>query len=96
MNIYKNMKDTAATDQWLRSQGLNPRTCINPDLDAKFTQAKRAAHHLLKTHKELLNQQQLEQIKLFQLKQTKVTFRQIIQILNLYKKVRRQIYGDKV
>ena len=90
------MKDTAATDQWLRSQGLNPRTCTNPDLNEKFTQAKRAAHHLLKTHKELLNQQQRDQIKVFQLKQTKATFRQIIQILKLYKKIRRQIHSDKV
>ena len=96
MNTYKNIKDTNTADQWLRSQGLNPRTCTNPDLDTKFTQAKRAAHQLLKEHASRLDSEQLRQVQEFQRKKTRATVRQIQQILNLYKKIRRQIHSQGV
>ena len=95
MNTYKNIKDTLATDQWFRSQGLNPRTCTNPDLDAKFTQAKRAAHHLLQSHRDLLANEQIRQVEEFNSKKNKATARQIFGILNLYKKIRRQIHSKQ-
>ena len=90
MNDYKNLKDSAATDHWFRSQGLNPNKCINPDLEAKFVMAKRAAHCLLQEYGLLLNEAQLKQVQAFHLKQTKATAKQIFGVLNLYKKIRRQ------
>jgi hypothetical protein len=90
MNSYKNLKDSTATDQWFRSQGLNPHKCINPDLEAKFVLAKRATHSLLQEHGVLLDEVQLKQVQAFNLKQTKATARQIFKVLNLYKKIRRQ------
>jgi len=92
MDSFKNLKDSTATDQWFRSQGLNPYKCVNPDLEAKFILAKRAAHCLLQEYELLLNEIQLRQLKAFNLKQTKATARQIFGILNLYKKIRRQNY----
>ena len=92
MNSYKNLKDSTATDQWFRSQGLNPHNCINPDLDAKFILARRAAHCLLQDHGLLLDKVQLKQVQAFNLRQTKTTARQIFGVLNLYKKIRRQKY----
>ena len=90
MNSYKSLKDSTATDQWFRSQGLNPFKCINPDLEAKFILAKRAAHCLIQEHGLLLDEAQLRQVQTFNLKQTKATARQIFGVLNLYKKIRRQ------
>jgi len=90
MNSYQTLKDSTATDQWFRSQGLNPYKCINPDLEAKFVLAKRAAHCLIQAHGLLLNEAQLKQVKAFNLKQTKATAKQIFEVLNLYKKIRRQ------
>ena len=92
MNSYKNLKDSTASDRWFRSQGLNPYKCVNPDLEAKFVLAKRAAHCLLEEYELLLNEIQLRQLKAFNLKQTKATARQIFGVLNLYKKIRRQKY----
>lgn len=89
MNSYKNLKDSTATDQWFRSQGLNPYKCVNPDLEAKFILAKRAAYCLLQEHRLLLDETQLKQVQAFHLKQTKGTARQIFRVLNLYKKIRR-------
>ena len=90
MNSYKTLKDSTATDRWLRSQGLNPDKCINPDLEAKVILAKRAAHCLLQEHGQLLDDVQLKQVQAFHLKQTKATARQIFGVLNLYKKIHRQ------
>jgi hypothetical protein len=90
MNSYKTLKDSTATDRWFRSQGLNPFKCVNPDLEAKFVLAKRAAHCLLREHGLLLGEAQLKQVQLFNSKQTKATARQIFGVLNLYKKIRRQ------
>lgn len=90
MNGYKNLKDSTATDQWFRSQGLNPCKCIDPDLEAKFILAKRAAHCLLQEYGLLLDEAQLKRVQAFNLKQTKATARQIFGVLNLYKKIRRQ------
>jgi len=90
MNSYKSLKDSTATDQWFRSQGLSPYKCVNPDLEAKFILAKRAAHCLLQEHGLRLDEVQLKQVQIFNLKQTKATARQIFGVLNLYKKIRRQ------
>ena len=90
MNSYKTLKDSAAIDQWFRSQGLNPYKCIDPDLEAEFVLAKRAAHCLLQEHGLLLDEVQLKQVQIFNLKQTKATARQVFGVLNLYKKIRRQ------
>jgi len=90
MNSYKSLKDSSATDQWFRSQGLNPQKCVNPDLEAKFILAKRAAHCLIQEHGLLLDEGEVKQVQAFNLKQTKATARQIFGVLNLYKKIRRQ------
>ena len=90
MNSYKNLKDSSATDRWFRSQGLNPCKCVNPDLEAKFILAKRAAHCLIQEHGLLLDETQRKQVQALHLKQTKATARQIFRVLNLYKKIRRQ------
>ena len=90
MNSYKTLKDSTATDRWLRSQGLNPDKCINPDLEAKVILAKRAAHCLLQEYGLLLDETQLRRVQAFNKKNTKVTARQIFGVLNLYKKIRRQ------
>ena len=92
MNVNKNLKDSTATDHWFRSQGLNPCKCIDPDLEAKFILAKRAAHCLLQEYGLLLDEAQLKRVQAFNLKQTKATDRQIFGVLNLYKKIRRQIH----
>ena len=90
MNRYKTLKDSKATDQWFRSQGLNPNKCINPDLEARFVLAKRAAHCLLQEYGLLLDEEQLKRVQAFNKKHTKATARQIFGVLNLYKKIRRQ------
>ena len=90
MNSYRTLKDSSATDRWFRSQGLNPIKCINPDLEAKFILAKRAAHCILQEYGPLLDEAQLKQVQTFNLKQTKATARQLFGVLNLYKKIRRK------
>lgn len=90
MNSYKTLKDSTATDRWFRSQGLNPQKCINPDLEAKYILAKRAAHCLFQKYGQLLDEAQLRQVQAFNLRHNKATARQIFGVLNLYKKIRRQ------
>jgi hypothetical protein len=90
MNSYKALKDSSATDQWFRSQGLNPCKCVNPDLETKFILAKRAAHCLMQEHGLLLDEAQLKRVQAFNKKHTKATARQIFGVMNLYKKIRRQ------
>ena len=90
MNSYKTLKDSRVTDRWFRAQGLNPIKCINPDLEAKFIMAKRAAHCLLQEYGRLLDEAQLKEVQAFNKKHTKATARQIFGVLNLYKKIRRQ------
>ena len=94
MNSYKNIKDTAQTDAWFRSQGLNPYKCTNPDLDSNFIRAKLAASCLLKSYKTKLSEKQIKQLNIFKIK-TKATSTQAFLILNLYKKIRRQEHRQK-
>jgi len=91
MNVYKNSKDTAQTDAWFRSQGLNPHKCTNPDLGSNFIRAKASTSKLLRHYKEHLNPQQIKQLNTFTNK-VQATSKQIFSILNLYKKIRRQVH----
>ena len=89
MQSYQTIKDMKLRDAWLRSNGHNPATFFNPDFGADYVRAKAAAHQLLTKHRQLLTQEQINKLEV--LKSTS-TARQIYQVLNLYKKIRRQVH----
>lgn len=91
MNNYKNIQDTLKTNTWLKQQGLNPNTCTNPDLEANFIRAKAATHNLLRIGTQLLSTQEQKQLEQFR-STSQATPRQIFQILNLNKRIKRQLY----
>lgn len=91
MNYYRNIKDTEQTNIWLKQQGLNPKKCINPDLEANYVRAKVATHNLLRLGSEFLTNSELELLRKFRNK-TKATPKQTFQVLNLNKRIKRHLY----
>ena len=91
MNNYKNTKDTNQTNKWLKLQGLNPQKCINPDLDANFIRAKAATHNLLRLGSDFLTNDELKLLRIFRNK-AQATQKQIFQVLNLNKRIKRQLH----
>jgi hypothetical protein len=91
MNSYKNTKATNQTNKWFKSQGLNPKKCINPDLDPNFIRAKAATHNLLRLGSDFLTNKELKLLRIFRNK-AQATQKQIFQILNLNKRIKRQLH----
>ena len=91
MNNYKNIQDINKTNQWLKLQGLNPKTFINPDIDANFIRAKAATHNLLRLGSDFLTTDELKALQGFR-NRTKATPKQIFQVLNLNKRIKRQLH----
>lgn len=91
MNNYKNTQDTNQTNKWIKLQGLNPKKIINPDLDSNFIRAKAATHNLLRLGSDFLTTNDLKLLYKFHNKQ-KATQKQIFQILNLNKRIKRQLH----
>lgn len=91
MNNYQNTQATNQTNKWFKSQGLNPKKCINPDLDSNFIRAKAATHNLLRLGSDFLTNEELKLLKIFRNK-AQATQKQIFQILNLNKRIKRQLH----
>ena len=89
MQSYQTIKDMKLRDAWLKQNGYNPATFFNPDFGEYYIRAKAATHQLLTKHRQLLTQEQISQLEGLK---SKSTARQIYQILNLYKKIRRQVH----
>jgi hypothetical protein len=66
MNIYKNFKDNALTDDWLRDNGIATKSFNTTHV--KLLQAQQKAHALLTQHAHLLTQSQTKTLKAFQRK----------------------------
>lgn len=91
MNNYTNTKAINQTNKWFKSQGLNPKKCINPDLEANFIRAKAATHNLLTLGADFLTNDELNLLRIFRNK-AQATQKQIFQILNLNKRIKRQLH----
>ena len=89
MQSYQTIKDMKLRDRWLKSNRYNPRNFFNPDLEIDLVRALAASKQLLEDCKDLLTLGQIELIKDFN---KKVTPRRMYQVLNLYKKIRRQLH----
>ncbi len=89
MQSYRTIKDMKLRDHWLKSNGYNPRNFFNPDLEVDLVRALAASKQLLEDCKDLLTLEQIELIKDFNIKATP---RRMYQVLNLYKKIRRQLH----
>ena len=89
MQSYRTIKDMKLRDHWLKSNGHNPRNFFNPDLEVDLVRALAASKQLLEDCKDLLTIEQIELIKDFN---KKATPRRMYQVLNLYKKIRRQLH----
>ena len=89
MQSYQTIKDMKLRDRWLKSNGYNPRNFFNPDLEVDLVRAIAASKQLLEDCKDLLTLEQIELIKDFN---QKVTLRRMYQVLNLYKKIHRQLH----
>ena len=91
MNYYKSAKDTEKTNNWFKQQGLNPTKCINPDLSTNFICAKAATNKLLKLGADFLTTEEIKLLNKFRIK-SKATQKQIFQVLNLNKRIKRQLH----
>ena len=91
MNYYKNVKDIKATNNWFKQQGLNPTKCINPDLSTNFIRAKAVTHKLLNLGADFLTAEEIKLLNKFRIK-PKATQKQIFQVLNLNKRIKRQLH----
>jgi hypothetical protein len=89
MQSYQTIKDMTLRDRWLKSNGYNPRNFFNPDLDVDLVRALAASKQLLEDCKDLLT---IEQIELIKDLNKKATPQRMYQVLNLYKKIRRQLH----
>jgi hypothetical protein len=89
MQSYRTIKDMKLRDHWLKSNGYNPRNFFNPDFEVDLVRALAASKQLLEDCKDLLTIEQIELIKDFN---KKATPRRMYQVLNLYKKIRRQLH----
>lgn len=92
MQSYQTIKDMKLRDAWLKANGYNPATFFNPDLQANYVRAQASTRQLLAHHRDLLA---IDQIGLLEAFNKKSTQRQIYQVLNLSKKIYRQIHRQK-
>ena len=89
MQSYRTIKDIKLRDAWLKANGYSPNTFFNPDVQADYIRAKAASKQLINDCFDLLTQEQIELLQAFNKRSTQ---RQMYQVLNLYKKVRRQLH----
>ena len=89
MQSYQTIKDIKLRDAWLKTNGYNPSTFFGPDLEVDYIRAKAASKQLLNDCVDLLTPEQIELIQEFN---SKTTQKRMYQVLNLYKKIRRQLH----
>ena len=89
MQSYRTIKDIKLRDAWLKTNGYNPSTFFSPDLSVDLVRASAASKQLLNDCVDLLTPEQIELIQVFN---NKATQNRIYQVLNLYKKIRRQLH----
>ena len=92
MQSYRTIKDIKLRDTWLKTNGYNPGTFFNPDLEVDYIRAKAASKQLLIDCVNLLTPEQTELIQAFN---SNATQKRVYQVLNLYKKIRRQLHRQK-
>lgn len=92
MQSYQTIKDMRLRDSWLKANGYNPSTFFNPNLEANFIRAQAIAKQLLAQHRHLLLKEHIMLLEAFNRKSTQ---RHIYQVLNLSKKIRRQLHRQK-
>ena len=92
MQSYQTIKDMKLRDSWLKANGYNPGTFFNPDLQANYIRAQASARRLLAQHRHSLTMQQIQLLEAFNKKSTQ---RYMYQVLNLSKKIHRQIHRQK-
>lgn len=85
------------TDQWLKNQGIDPSHFTQQEIN--YLRAKIVTHELLTRQRHLLDALQIELLEAFKVRTKELKYRptdrEIFQILNLGKKVRRRIYRDR-
>ena len=89
MQSYRTSRDMKLRDRWLKTNGYNPSTFFNPDLKVDLVRAIAASKQLLNDCVDLLTTEEIELIQAFN---SKATQKRIYQVLNLYKKMRRQLH----
>jgi len=89
MQSYQTIKDMKLRDAWLKANGYSPNTFFNPDLEINQIRAKAASKQLINDCFDLLTQEQIELLQAFNKRSTQ---RRMYQVLNLYKKIRRQLH----
>jgi hypothetical protein len=89
MQSYQTIKDMKLRDTWLKANGYNPNTFFNPDYQADYIRANAASKQLVNDCFDLLTQEQMELIQAYNIK---ATHKRMYQVLNLYKKIRRQLH----
>ena len=92
MQSYQTIKDMKLRDSWLKANGYNPSTFFNPNLEANFIRAQATAKQLLAQHRHLLLKEHIRLLEVFNRKSTQ---RHIYQVLNLSKKISRQLHRQK-
>ena len=89
MQSYRTIQDIKLRDRWLKANGYNPSTFFNLDIEIDLLRAMAASKQLLNDCADLLTQEQTELIQAFN---SKATQKRMYQVLNLYKKIRRQLH----
>ena len=89
MQSYRTIQDMKLRDRWLKTNGYNPSTFFNPDIEADLLRAMAACKQLLNDCLNLLTPEQIELIQAFN---SKATQKRMYQVLNVYKKIRRQLH----
>ena len=92
MQSYRIIKDIKLRDAWLKTNGYNPSTFFSPDLEVNLVRAIAASKQLLNDCVDLLTTKEVELIQAFN---SKATQKRMYQVLNLYKKIRRQLHRQR-
>lgn len=94
--LRKQNKSKLATEDWLKSTGLNTATFNN--IHSKLLQAQKTAHTLLTQHQHLLTAEQTKILRNFKRKIgntklcTKLSPKSAYPVLNISNKINRQLF----
>jgi hypothetical protein len=94
--LIKSAKDMNTTQQWMCEQGFNNQ-CFN-QTDELTLKAQKVATVLLKEHKSVLSEKQIEKLQTFKLlarkqaQTNKLKIASVYEVLNIGTKINRQLF----
>jgi hypothetical protein len=97
--LQQQQRDTAISEQWLRSQGIESDSCIAIDLH--LLKAKKLANEALNSWNHLMTAQQSQTLKTFSRQmnskkaRSRLTATQLNRVFAIVRQLRRQVFKQR-